>query len=306
MKIRIGTRGSDLARTQSETIAAALTAAGAHTELVVIRTAGDRSQAASFTDIGPQGVFVREIEQALLAHEIDVAVHSYKDLPSVSPAGLVIAAVPARYDVADMLVLGNGAHDPAAALGLRQGASIGTASVRRQTWLAHMRPDLDVSSLRGNVPTRLKHLGDGRFDAILLAAAGLERLRASPHGDATRTHLQRFRLERLDPAVFVPAPSQGALAIQCRADDAALRDLLAGIEHAPTRATVAAERALLARIQGGCDVPFGAYCEAQGDGYRMWTMFELAGAVHTRSVAGPDPLTLADTLWQQICAQRGA
>jgi hydroxymethylbilane synthase len=300
VKLRLGTRGSDLALTQSESIAAALTAHGADIELVVISTAGDRSQAASFIDIGPQGVFVREIEQALLEHRIDLAVHSYKDLPSTSPAELVVAAVPAREDAADVLVLRRSAQDSALPLGLRHGATVGTASVRRQVWLGHYRPDLVVKPLRGNVPTRLQRLREGRFDAILLAAAGLARLADGPHGERTRAAAHGLLEQRLDPTLFVPAPSQGALAVQCRAADTALRARLAALDHAPTRATVAAERALLGRVQGGCDVAFGCHCAGRAGSYEMWSMLERDGVVQSFSATGDAPLALAEQHWQYL------
>jgi hydroxymethylbilane synthase len=300
MNLRIGTRGSDLARTQAEQVAAALTALGATCELTIIRTAGDRSQAPSFIDIGPQGVFVREIEQALLDGQIDLAVHSYKDLPSRSPGELHIAAVPARRDPADVLVLRAGAHTDHAVLPLRAGAVVGTSSVRRQTWLKHARPDLVLAPLRGNVPTRLKQLADGRFDAIVLAAAGIERLRDSHLGTEARAQLEGLSLHRLDPQQFVPAPSQGALAIQCRAADRALGEQIAALEHAPSRSTVGIERALLAHVQGGCDVPFGAYCTSEQGTYRLWAMFEHGGRVSRRLLESPAPETLADRVWAEI------
>ena len=300
MSLRIGTRGSDLARTQAEQVAQALTELGTACEIQIIRTSGDRSMAPSFTDIGPQGVFVREIEQALLDGQIDVAVHSYKDLPSRSPEALSIAAVPARRDPADVLVLPAGAHADDTLLPLRPGAVVGTSSVRRQTWLKAARPDLELLPLRGNVPTRLKHLKDGRFDAIVLAAAGLERLHDSPHGMAARTQLEGLVLHRLDPEHFVPAPSQGALAIQCRAADRALVARLAALEHAPSRSTVAVERRLLAHVQGGCDVPFGAYCSADHGRYRLRAMFEHGGQVSKRVIEGSTPEALADQLWTDI------
>ncbi|HUL80865.1 MAG TPA: hydroxymethylbilane synthase, partial [Gammaproteobacteria bacterium] len=180
--LRLGTRGSDLARTQSTTIADALRAAGHDVELTIIKTAGDRDQSASFGSIGAQGVFVREIEQALVARRIELAVHSFKDLPTQSPAELVIGAVPKRVDPADLLLVRAGeiAGNATDWLPLRPGARVGTSSARRRVWLAHFRPDLDILPLRGNVPTRIKRLRAGDFDAILLAAAGVERLRDGP------------------------------------------------------------------------------------------------------------------------------
>src|SRR5687768_14218178 len=179
IKLKLGTRGSDLARTQSGTVAAALRQAGFDVELTIIKTAGDQNTTALFGSIGPQGVFVREIEQALVERRIELAVHSFKDLPTRSPPELVIAAVPARVDAADLMLVRRAAAGAADDwLPLAQGARVGTASARRRAWLKHFRPDLAVEPLRGNVPTRVRRLEQGHFDAIVLAAAGVERLQA--------------------------------------------------------------------------------------------------------------------------------
>jgi hydroxymethylbilane synthase len=260
-KLKLGTRGSDLARTQSATIATALRAVGLDVELTIIKTSGDQNQTASFGSIGPQGVFVREIEQALVERRIDLAVHSFKDLPTSSPAELVVAAVPDRVDPADLLLV----RRTALAAGddwlpLRMGARVGTASARRRVWLRHFRPDLKIEPLRGNVPTRVRKLTEGAFDAIVLAAAGVERLRPK----AQLGSLDGIEVRRLDPRRFVPAPAQGALAVQCRRDDATVLAALASIDHAPSHAAVRASSAWVARAEGGCDVAFGAYCVANG------------------------------------------
>jgi hydroxymethylbilane synthase len=301
VKLRIGTRGSDLARTQSGTVAARLADAGFAPKLKVIRTAGDRS-AAAFGSIGPQGVFVREIEQALLQGAIDVAVHSFKDLPSVSPAELLVAAVPERLDPADVLIVREAAYDDGGDpfLPLQAESRVGTASVRRRLWLGELRPDLRIEPLRGNVPTRLQRLREGRYDAIVLASAGLERLRASNlDGVAERLRFDGLVMRRLDPERFVPAPTQGALAIQCRRDDADVRQALAGLDDAPSRRTAEEERALLARVEGGCDAAFGAHCAAlTGDEYRLVAMLEHGGRVLRHSVSGAFAVgELAAELW---------
>jgi len=299
--LRLGTRGSDLARTQSGTVAAALERLGATVELVIIKTSGDTNTAGSFASIGPQGVFVREIEQALVERRIDLAVHSFKDLPTKSPAELTIAAVPPRVDPADLLLvrreaLSGGADDW---LPLKRGARVGTASARRRAWLAHFRPDLAVEPLRGNVPTRVSRLEEGRFDAILLAAAGVERLQAEQRlGSA----LAGVTVLRLDPKRFVPAPAQGALAVQCRRDDARVLDMLARLDDAQSRAAVTAERDALARAEGGCDVAFGAYCAAEGGKHELVAMLERAGAVHSARVAGADAASLGAAVWTKLVA----
>jgi hydroxymethylbilane synthase len=296
--LRLGTRGSDLARTQSGTVAAALEALGFAVELTIIKTSGDQNTTASFGSIGAQGVFVREIEQALVERRIELAVHSFKDLPTQSPPELVIGAVPPRVDPADLLLVRAdalaGPND--AWLPLKPGARVGTASARRRAWLEHFRPDLRIEPLRGNVPTRVHRLEENRFDAILLAAAGVERLRAERRlGSA----LEGIHVLRLDPARSVPAPAQGALAVQCRRDDARVLAALERLDHAPSRSAVTAEREALARAEGGCDVAFGAYCVANGDGHELRAMLERAGTVRTASATG-DPATLARAVWAKL------
>ena len=296
MKLRIGTRGSHLARTQSTTVADALETRGHETELVIIRTAGDASLAPSFGSIGPQGVFVREIEQALIDERIDVAVHSCKDLPTRSPETLVIAAVPVRKDPADLLIANRDATGDDLMLPLADNAVIGTASARRQSWIRHLRPDLKIEPLRGNVPTRIGRLANG-YDAILLAAAGIERLASSPLADAPAIGLDRYAVARLDPAVFVPAPAQGALALQCRVDAPEVHNALATLDDAQSHACIDAERAILARIEGGCDLALGAYCAASEGGYMLIAMLERDGQVMRETASGPDPVALAEPIW---------
>jgi len=298
-KLRLGTRGSELARTQSGTVAAALERLGFAVELTIIKTSGDQNTTSAFASIGPQGVFVREIEQALVEQRVELAVHSFKDLPTKSPPELVIAAVPARVDPADLLlvrrdaVVGN-AEDW---LPLKIGARVGTASARRRAWLTHFRPDLVIEPLRGNVPTRVRRLEEGTFDAIVLAAAGVERLQAEQRlGSA----LAGITVLRLDPKRFVPAPAQGALAIQCRRDDARVLAALAAIDDAPSHAAVTAERDALARAEGGCDVAFGAYCEVAGGKHELVAMLERSGNVHAARVHGPNPGALGAAVWMKL------
>jgi hydroxymethylbilane synthase len=310
--LRLGTRGSDLARTQSTTVADALRAAGHDVELTIIKTAGDKDQTGSFGSIGAQGVFVREIETALVERRIELAVHSFKDLPTSSPDELVIGAVPKRFDPADLLLVRT---DKLAApanewLPLAAGARVGTASARRRVWLAHYRPDLAIQPLRGNVPTRIRKLRDGEFDAILLAAAGIERLHA---GTALDGALEGITVVRLDPQRFVPAPAQGALALQCRLDDERVRAALAALDHPASHAAVAAERDALRRAEGGCDVAFGAYFlhgdtdagRRPGALHELLGMHERAGRVRVARVRGTDPSTLGAQLWAKLDGERG-
>ena len=300
-KLRLGTRGSDLARTQSSTVAAALERLGFAVELTIIKTSGDQNTTSTFASIGPQGVFVREIEQALVERRIELAVHSFKDLPTKSPPELVIGAVPARVDPADLLLVRRAALASAGDdwLALKPGARVGTASARRRAWLLHFRRDLIIEPLRGNVPTRVRRLEEGNFDAIVLAAAGVERLEAEQRlGSA----LADVAVLRLDPKRFVPAPAQGALAIQCRRDDARVLAALAAIDDAPSRAAVTAEREALARAEGGGDVAFGAYCEAVGGKHELVAMLERGGAVHAANVQGANPGALGAAVWAKLDA----
>ena len=301
--LKLGTRGSDLATTQSGTVAASLKAAGYEVELSIIRTSGDNNQTALFGSIGPQGVFVREIEQALVEGRVDFAVHSFKDLPTTSPAGLVVAAVPQRVDPADLLLLrrsalargGRGDWIP-----LKQGMRVGTASARRRVWLKYYRPDLVIEPLRGNVPTRVRKLMDGQYDAIVLASAGVARLQAEQRLGDTGD----LSLIRLDPTLFVPAPAQGALALQCRSDDAYVLEALRKIDHAASHAAVTAEREALARAEGGCDVAFGAHCTVERGEHVLRAMIERNGLVHEAAVNGPEPTGLGARVWAELDGRR--
>jgi hydroxymethylbilane synthase len=299
--LRLGTRGSELARTQSGTVAATLERLGVKCELTIIKTSGDQNTTSTFASIGPQGVFVREIEQALVEKRIELAVHSFKDLPTKSPAELVIGAVPPRVDPADLLLVSRDAVAGSADdwLPLKAEARVGTASARRSAWLKHFRPDLVVEPLRGNVPTRVRRLEEGRFDAIVLAAAGVERLQAEQRLGST---LEGIVIVRLDPQRFVPAPAQGALAIQCRRDDKRVLAALEALDDAPSRSSVTAERAALARAEGGCDVAFGAYCVTTGRKHELVAMLERGGAVHVARAESGDAAELGAAVWAKLDA----
>jgi len=253
--LRIGTRGSLLAKWQAEFVRKQLFAlAGVETEIVIIKTAGDKLQNAPLTQIGGKGVFVKELEDALLVETIDLAVHSVKDVPTEVPSGLSFPAVLRRDDVRDCLVSANGAT----LANLRQGARVGTSSLRRQAQLRHLRPDLDVRDLRGNVDTRLRKVESGEYEAIVLAKAGLDRLGLS----------QRIS-EVFSPEVCMPAVGQGAIAVQCRVKDAEAAEVLSRLDHAETRNAIIAERALLKAVQGGCQVPLGAWARMERDQMAM-------------------------------------
>jgi hydroxymethylbilane synthase len=249
--LRIGTRGSALARAQSSSVVAALAGLGRKAELVEISTVGDRSTAA-IAQLGGTGVFVSALRDALLAGSIDLAVHSYKDLPTTPAEGLRLAAVPRREDPRDVLV----ARDGLTLAELPHGATVGTGSPRRIAALLALGLGLRPVPVRGNVDSRLRKVANGELDAVVLARAGLARL---DRLDATT--------EVLDPLQMLPAPAQGALAVECRADaEPGLIDLLGALDDPDTRAAVGAERALLAALEAGCTAPVGALAEvAIGD-----------------------------------------
>ena len=256
LSVVLGTRGSKLAVHQSEWVQAQLHALAPHVTVTLrrIQTSGDRILDVPLAQIGGKGLFVKEIEEALLSGEIDLAVHSMKDVPTELPDGLEILCVPPREEPRDALI----SRDGKLFLDLPVGAKIGTSSLRRQSQLLHARPDLTIAMLRGNLDTRLKKLHEGQFDAIVLAAAGLRRL-AWAH-EIT---------EYLAPQISLPAIGQGALGIEGRKDDAFIRSLLSGLDHVPSKIAVLAERALLHRLQGGCQVPIAAHATLTGTKVRL-------------------------------------
>ncbi|MDR3534687.1 MAG: hydroxymethylbilane synthase [Rhodopila sp.] len=265
LPIRAGTRGSPLALVQTRTFLrflAAVPGAGEGQE-AIISTTGDAVQDRPLADIGGKGLFAKEIHEALLDRRIDCAVHSLKDLETELPAGIVLGCVLKREDARDVLILGEtcGTADPADPLmALPHGALVGTSSVRRQAQLLHARPDLRVASIRGNVQTRLRKLRDGECQASMLALAGLRRLEMEVPGAVV-----------LEPETMVPAAGQGIVGVTVRADDTALRDLLAVIEDAQSRAAATAERALLATLDGSCRTPIGANARLLPDGTLILT-----------------------------------
>lgn len=288
--IRIGTRGSLLARWQAEYVRKRIfQSTGVEPEIVVIKTTGDKLQQASFSQIGGQGVFIKELEEALLEEQIDLAVHSVKDIPTDVPSRLCFPAVCRRDDVRDCLVSGNGEPFDK----LRQGARIGTSSLRRQSQLRHVRRDLDVRDLRGNVDTRLRKVESGEYEAIVLAKAGLDRLGLS--GRIT---------EVFSADVCMPAVGQGAIAVQARLKDEALGDALAPLDDAETRQSIVAERSLLGTLQGGCQVPLGAWARFERNELAMDAVVcSPDGTAHIRQRAsGPQdqPRELGQRLAQML------
>jgi hydroxymethylbilane synthase len=249
--LRLGTRASALARIQSQAVADAITATtGAEVELVLISTEGDRS-AAAIPLLGGTGVFVTAIRAALVEGTVDLAVHSYKDLPTAAAPGLILAAVPQREDPRDALI----ARDGLTLGELPPGSTVGTGAPRRVAQLRALGLGLEIVPIRGNVDTRLGRVGAGDLDAVVLARAGLARL--GRLDDITET---------LDPLQVLPAPAQGALAVECRTSDARTRELVGRLEDPPTRCCVTAERSTLAALEAGCSAPVAAYAEvAEGD-----------------------------------------
>jgi hydroxymethylbilane synthase len=269
-------------------------APGLTISLTRIQTSGDKILDVPLAKIGGKGLFVKEIEDALLSNEIDLAVHSMKDVPTALPEGLEILCVPPREDPRDALIT----HAGCGLDQLKPGARIGTSSLRRQAQLLHYRPDFIIEMLRGNLDTRLRKLHDGQFDAIVLAAAGLRRLA-----------WEQEITEYLPVDVSLPAIAQGALGIEARSDDTFVRELLARFEHPATRITVTAERALLHRLEGGCQVPIAAHAVLDGDTLRL---DGLVASVDGRRIirhqitgAAAEAFRLGTTLAERLLADGG-
>jgi hydroxymethylbilane synthase len=293
-RVILGTRGSELALAQTHAIAAAIRAIAPEVETVIeiIASQGDKIQNIPLAQMGGKGLFTKELEDALLEKRVDLAVHSLKDLPTELPRGLCLAAITEREDPRDVLVSQGGL--PLAAL--PQGAKVGTSSLRRRAQLLAARPDLDMPDIRGNVPTRLKKVAEGNYDATLLALAGLKRLGLDAHAT-----------EVLPYEVMLPAPGQGALGIECREDDHELRALLARLAHPETAASVTAERALLQALGGGCHTPLGTWAQVSGheielqacvaalDGKQLWRAV-VRGSME-------EPVALGEEAARQLLAQ---
>lgn len=250
MKLRIATRGSDLAQWQARSIQAQLEARGHDAEIQVYETRGDQETDTPLSELGSVGLFTAEIDRALLLREADVAVHSLKDLPLVLHEELSLRAIPERAPSGDVLISRGVSFAE-----LPPGARVGTSSPRRAGWLRHRRPDLEIVTIRGNVPTRLQKVEDGEFDATILAEAGLERLGLRERGG-----------EKLP---MLPAPGQGALAIVTRLDEEDAARAVIGLDHRPTRDVVSAERAVLSGLGGGCSLPLGVHATRDAEGWRI-------------------------------------
>jgi hydroxymethylbilane synthase len=283
----IGSRGSALALWQARHIAQCLSDLAVGTRIEIIQTSGDKFQDVPVAKIGGKGLFIKEIEEALLAGKIDVAVHSMKDVPTELPSGLTLTAIPEREDPRDALI-------GLALSNLKAGTRVGTSSLRRSAQLQAHIPGLSIQMLRGNVDTRLRKLDEGQYDAIVLAAAGLRRLG------------WQQRIRELVPAEIVcPAVGQGALAIETRDDGGAAQTIVARLDHAPTRLTVTAERALLRTLGGGCQVPVGAFAQSIDGGLNLRAV--VASPDGTRLVrgelSGASPEDVGSQLGEQLLAQ---
>lgn len=299
--VRIGTRASELALRQAAIVESAFVAQGVAVEIVKIRTTGDKKMQEPLSEIGAKGLFTKELESALRRKKVDCCVHSLKDLPTEQPDGLELAAILEREDPRDVLVI-NPVTDASNLADLPSGSRVGTSSLRRRAQLLAARPDLDVVDMRGNVPTRLRKMDEGKFHAAVLAAAGLIRLDA-------RQRIGAF----LGPPEWLPAAGQGAIAVQIRASDERMRSLTAPLEHAPTRMAVSAERAFLAALEGGCQVPIGALVLPSEDGAGEYILHGFISDVAgrqivrgSRAVDGSDPELTGQELAAEIRARGGS
>jgi len=291
--IRIGTRGSALALWQADHVAAQLRAAGHRVDIKRIMTTGDRILDRRLDTVGGKAAFLKEIEEALVAREIDVAVHSLKDVPTALPDGLVLCAFLPREDPRDAVL----SLDGRTLAGLKRGARVGTTSLRRAALIKELRKDLVIEDLRGNVDSRIRRLREGKFDAILLAMAGLLRL-----GRAAEV------AEALNPVQFIPAPGQGVIALECRAGDTAVLEATAALHDPVTARNVDAERAVLAGLGGSCNVPMGAYADGNGRTLRLWGFLARPdGSRMVRAhVEGDDPEAIGRELAEQLVDWGGA
>jgi hydroxymethylbilane synthase len=300
---RIGTRGSDLALWQAHTIQRLLGELGTQTEIEIIKTRGDRIDDVPLAQLEGKGFFTKELEDALLAGRVDLAVHSLKDLGTDMPDGLALAAMVGREDAREMLLVRREAVDEARlargeALPIRDGARLGTSAARRQAQVKKLRPDVQIVDLRGNVPTRVNRLREERYDAILLACAGLKRLELK---------LDDLFTMPLDPAVFVPAPAQGMLGLQCRDEDIWKRTI-AQLDCTEAARAVRAERTLLCRLEGGCQLPFGVNITGSGAQWRLEAFLarDVDDAAPLRlSLTGSEPEALAESAWSKLAMHRG-
>ena len=283
--LTIGSRGSDLALYQARFIRSILEKDhGCAVDIKVIKTSGDKIDTISFDKMEGKGFFTKELEDALLAQEIDLAVHSLKDLMTTQPDGLKLGAVGYRADRREMLLIRRESRTADGFLPVREGGSVGTSSARRRCQVAHHNPSLVIKDLRGNVPTRIQKLRDGKYDAILLAAAGVTRL---------NLELSDLEVVLLDPKEFLPAPAQGILGIQIRTDDDRVESIVSKLGSTEAMTEALLERGLLKRFGAGCSLPLGVYSEKQGGHYLLKAVLGLQDGdewtgLSSTEVVGPD------------------
>lgn len=294
--IVIGSRGSDLALWQAHFLQAALSNIGCTSEVNIIKTQGDKIQHLSLEKLEGKGFFTKEIEDALLLGEIDVAVHSHKDLPTENPEGLIIAAVSHREDPSELLLIRKDKVDEKQLFQVAQHSIVGTSSSRRAVQLGFFRPDLICKDIRGNVPSRINKLRNGDFDAIMLAFAGVHRLQLD---------ISDLHAVKIAPEKFIPAPAQGVLAFQCRATDAAMITILSKINHPDVAETIAVERKVMNLFQGGCHMPLGVYCHKKDDVFNVHATQTTGrnAKVNRLFISDTNTANLAEKIFKQLPTQ---
>lgn len=288
--VTIGSRGSDLALWQANHVKRQLEEIGCDVEIKIIKTRGDQIQHLSFDKMEGKGFFTKEIEDALLKKDIDLAVHSHKDLETESPEGLTIACVSERENPADLLLVRKESVSKEHKFEVKENAVVGTSSARRKTQLLHHRPDVTINDLRGNVPTRIDKLRSGNYDAIILAKAGVDRLQL----DLSDLHVYTF-----NPKEFVPAPAQGVLGLQIREEDHSLAEVLNKINHEDVQKRIKIERKVLNLMDGGCQLPLGVYCTEESEVFVAIGTTDLQNCNYFRYNNDGDP-NLANTIVQEL------
>ncbi|MFM7021815.1 MAG: hydroxymethylbilane synthase [Flavobacteriales bacterium] len=289
--IVIGTRGSDLALWQANHVKSRLESLGKKVEIKIIKTSGDQIQDLSFDKMEGKGFFTKEIEAELLSGSIDLAVHSHKDLETEQPKGLKVACVSEREDPADILVILPQNYDPTKNLFLKEGIIVGTSSARRKAQLQAFRHDIQINDLRGNVPTRIQKLREGKYGAIVLAAAGVKRLNID---------LSEFKVHRPDPREFIAAPAQGVLALQIREKDVELDKILQALNSPDTAKEIAVERRVLNQFEGGCQLPLGVHCIRENGIYKAWAALGNDSGMQRAYVENADHTVLADQILKSL------
>jgi len=292
--IVIGTRGSKLALWQAKNLQSQLKSIGVESTLNIIKTKGDKIQDLSFDKIEGKGFFTKEIEDALLLKEADIAVHSLKDLPTESPDGLILSGLSEREDPSDLLIINKSAFNATNVLNIKEKAVIGTSSIRRKTQIQDLLPTVTVKDLRGNVPTRVSKLNVENYDAIILASAGINRLQLD---------LSNFETFRLNPKEFVPAPGQGVVAYQTRKEDIDTRKILSKIHNKETALATNVERKILQLMDGGCQLPLGAHCVLDSKGhYHVYAAFSPSEeeGLHRAMLSQSTSLNLAEKMVEKL------